>query len=215
MPKPRVLLADDHQILIEGLRSLLEPEFELLPTVADGRALVQEARERHPDVIVADVSMPLLNGIEAARQILKEQPRARIVLLTMQSDVAYAAEAFRAGAAGYVLKKSAAAELVTAIREILNGGVYVTPPIAKAMMRDSMFGRPPSPETPGSALTSRQREVLQLVAEGHSIKEIGSILHVSPKTVEFHKYRVMEQLGLRTTAELTQYAVRHGIVAMN
>jgi DNA-binding NarL/FixJ family response regulator len=213
MQKPKVLLADDHQILIEGLRGLLELEFDLLPTVADGRALVNEARDQKPDVIVADISMPLLNGIEAARQIIKDQPGAKVIFLTMHSDVAYAAEAFRAGASGYVLKKSAASELVTAIREILKGGVYVTPPIAKAMMRDSMFGRPPSPETPGTALTSRQREVLQLVAEGHSIKEIASILNVSPKTVEFHKYRVMEQLDLRTTAELTQYAVKHGIVS--
>lgn len=215
MNKPRVLLADDHQILIEGLRGLLEPEFELLPTVSDGRALVQQALAEQPDIIVADISMPLLNGLEAARQILKDRPQQRIVFLTMHSDVAYAAEAFRAGASGFILKKSAAAELVTAIREVLKGGVYVTPPVAKAMMRDTLLGQPPSPEDPATALTSRQREVLQLVAEGHSIKEIGAILNVSPKTVEFHKYRVMEQLDLRTTAELTQYAVKHGIVQPN
>ncbi len=135
----------------------------------------------------------------------------------MHSDIAYAAEAFRAGASGFILlKKSAAAELVTAIREVLKGGVYVTPPIAKALMRDSFFGRPPSSETPSNQLTSRQREVLQLVAEGHSIKEIAAILNLSPKTVEFHKYRVMaEQFDLRTTAELTQYAMKHGIVQPN
>jgi len=212
MNKPRVLLADDHQILIEGLKGLLEPEFELLPTVSDGRALVTQALSQRPDIIIADISMPLLNGLEAARQILKDMPGSRIVFLTMHSDVAYAAEAFRAGASGFILKKSAAAELVTAIREVLKGGVYVTPPVAKAMMRDSLLGKTPGPQDPATALTSRQREVLQLVAEGHSIKEIGAILHVSPKTVEFHKYRVMEQLNLRTTAELTQYAVKHGIV---
>lgn len=213
MSHPTVLLADDHQILVEGLRGLLEPEFELLDTVADGRALVRQALALKPDVIVADISMPLLNGIDAARQIIKDEPAARIIFLTMHSDVAYATEAFRAGASGYVLKKSAAAELVTAIREVLKGGAYVTPPIAKVMMRDSLFGRSPQTRNPSDALTSRQREVLQLVAEGHSIKEIASILNLSPKTVEFHKYRVMEQLGIRTTAELTQYAVKHGIVS--
>ena len=215
MNKPRVLLADDHKILIEGLRGLLGPDYEFLGAVEDGRELVAAAEELDPDVIIADVSMPLLNGIEAARQILKSKPKSRIIFLTMHSDIAYAAEAFRAGAAGYLLKKSAAAELVTAIEEVLKGGVYVTPPIAKALMRDSFFGRPPSSETPSNQLTSRQREVLQLVAEGHSIKEIAAILHLSPKTVEFHKYRLAEQLALRTTAELTQYAIKHGIVSPN
>lgn len=213
MSKPQVLLADDHQILIEGLRGLLEPEFELAAAVEDGRALVAAAGRLKPDVIVADVSMPMLNGIEAARQILKEDPSARIIFLTMHSDVAYAAEAFRLGAAGYLLKRSAAAELVTAIREVLKGGVYVTPPIAKAMMNNSLLGKPLQASEPASNLTARQREVLQLVAEGRTIKEIGSILNVSPKTVEFHKYRLMEQLDLRTTAALTQYAVKHGVVS--
>ena len=215
MSKPRVLLADDHKILIEGLKGLLDPDYEYLGAVEDGRQLVAEADRLEPDVIIADISMPLLNGIEAARQILKNRPRSRIIFLTMHSDVAYAMEAFRAGAAGYLLKRSAAAELVTAIEEVLKGGVYVTPPIAKAMMRDSFFGKQPTQETPSNALTTRQREVLQLVAEGHSIKEIAAILNLSPKTVEFHKYRLMEQLGLRTTAELTQYAVKHGIISPN
>ncbi len=212
MNKARVLLADDHKILADGLRGLLGSDYDLIGAVEDGRELVSEATRLEPDVIIADISMPLLNGIEAARQILKDRPKARIIFLTMHSDVAYAMEAFRAGAVGYLLKRSAGAELVTAIEEVLKGGVYVTPAIAKAMMRDSLFGRPPSPETPSNALTSRQREVLQLVAEGHSIKEIAAILTLSPKTVEFHKYRLMEQLGLRTTAALTQYAVKHGIV---
>lgn len=212
MNKPRVLLADDHRILIEGLKGLLDPEFELLGTVEDGRALVVAAQELKPDVIVADISMPLLNGLEAGRQILKEDPSARIIFLTMHSDVAYAAEAFRAGASGYILKRSAASELVTAIREVLKGGAYVTPVVAKSLMKDSLLGKQPGKTDPATALTSRQREVLQLVAEGHSIKEIAHILHVSPKTVEFHKYRLMEQLSLRSTAELTQYAVKHGVV---
>ena len=208
MSKPRVLLADDHKILIEGLRGLLEPEFELLETVEDGRQLVAAVDELLPDVIVADIS------IEAGRQILKNHPKARIIFLTMHSDVAYAAEAFRLGAAGYLLKRSAAAELVTAIREVLAGGVYVTPPIAKGLMTSSVVGGPLRPDGPAASLTARQREVLQLVAEGNTIKEIGSILNVSPKTVEFHKYRLMEHLDLRTTAELTQYAVKHGIVQL-
>ena len=213
MARPRVLLADDHKILVEGLRGLLEPEFDLLETVEDGRELVERALKLMPDVVVADVSMPLLNGIEAARQILPKAPKIRVVFLTMHADVAYANEAFRAGASGYILKRSAAVELVTAIREALNGGVYVTPSVARAMMNDTFGGKGLNQSRSGDALTNRQREVLQLVAEGRTIKEIGSILNLSPKTVEFHKYRVMEQLSIRSTAELTQYAVKHGIVS--
>lgn len=213
MARPRVLLADDHKILVEGLRGLLEPEFDLLATVEDGRELVERALELMPDVIIADVSMPLLNGIEATRQILPKAPKIRVVFLTMHADVAYANEAFRAGASGSILKRSAAGELVTAIREALNGGVYVTPSVARAMMNDTFGGKGLNQSGPRDALTNRQREVLQLVAEGRTIKEIGGILNLSPKTVEFHKYRVMEQLSIRSTAELTQYAVKHGIVS--
>lgn len=212
--RPRVIIADDHQILAEGLRSLLEPEFDLIATVENGRELVTKTKEMRPDVVIADISMPMLNGIDAAQQILNDNPRARIIFLTMHADMAYAAEAFRVGAAGYVLKKSAAAELVTAIQEVLKGGVYVTPPIAKAMMRDAFSGRVSKAARPGASMTPRQREVLQLVAEGHSIKEIASILGLSPKTVEFHKYRIMEVLDIRTTAQLTQYAVKHGVVSV-
>jgi DNA-binding NarL/FixJ family response regulator len=212
--RPRVIIADDHQILAEGLRSLLEPEFELIASVENGRELVTKTKEMRPDVVIADISMPMLNGIDAAQQILNDNPRARIIFLTMHADMAYAAEAFRVGAAGYVLKKSAAAELVTAIQEVLKGGVYVTPSIAKAMMRDAFSGRVSKAARPGASMTPRQREVLQLVAEGNSIKEIASILGLSPKTVEFHKYRIMEVLDIRTTAQLTQYAVKHGVVSV-
>ena len=212
--RPRVIIADDYQILAEGLRSLLEPEFELIASVENGRELVTKTKEMRPDVVIADISMPMLNGIDAAQQILNDNPRARIIFLTMHADMAYAAEAFRVGAAGYVLKKSAAAELVTAIQEVLKGGVYVTPSIAKAMMRDAFSGRVSKAARPGASMTPRQREVLQLVAEGHSIKEIASILGLSPKTVEFHKYRIMEVLDIRTTAQLTQYAVKHGVVSV-
>jgi len=209
-----VIIADNHQILAEGLRSLLEPEFELVASVENGRELVAKTKEMRPDVVIADISMPMLNGIDAAQQILNDNPRARIIFLTMHADMAYAAEAFRVGAVGYVLKKSAAAELVTAIQEVLKGGVYVTPPIAKAMMRDAFSGRVNKSARRGASMTPRQREALQLVAEGHSIKEIASILGLSPKTVEFHKYRIMEVLDIRTTAQLTQYAVKHGVVSV-
>ncbi|MBI4465754.1 MAG: response regulator transcription factor [Acidobacteria bacterium] len=210
--RPRILLGDDHAIILEGLRRILEPHFEVVGAVGDGRALVAAAQQLHPEVIVADISMPLLNGIEAARQLQKLQARAKIIFLTMHPDAAYATEAFRAGASGYVLKSSAASELVTAIEEVLHGRVYVTPLVAKDVLWQLMEA-PRHPEKPAPALTARQREILQLVAEGRSAKEIAGILELSPRTVEFHKYRIMETLGLHTTAELTQYAVKHGIVS--
>lgn len=212
MNRPRVLVADDHTIVAEGLRSLLEPEFELVGMVQDGRTLVSEAKKIGPEVIVLDISMPLLNGIEAARQIRKFDARVKLVFLTMHPDVAFVREAFRVGASAYLLKRAAASELVTAIRETLNGRSYLTPLITQETLQFFLNKTPESATTQGE-LTARQREVLQLVAEGHSIKEIASILHVSPKTAAFHKYRIMDQLGLRTTAELTQYAIKHGIVS--
>jgi len=211
--RPRVLLADDHKIVSEGLRSLLEPDYELVGTVEDGRALVAAAEKLSPDVIVADISMPLLNGIEAARQLKKANSRAKIVFLTMHPDVTYATRAFEAGASGYVLKHSAASELLTAIREALKGQLYVTPMIAKDVLQFFM-DRPQEPRKDDIELTPRQREVLQLVVEGHSAKEIASILHISTRTVEFHKYRMMEELGLRTNAELIQYAIKHHLASV-
>jgi DNA-binding NarL/FixJ family response regulator len=212
MKRPRVLLADDHRIVAEGLRSLLEPEFELVDIVEDGRALVARAKELAPDVIVADITMPLLNGIEAALQLKKADVAAKIVFLTMHQDVTYAAKAFELGAAGFVLKHSAPLELVTAIREALAGRTYVTPMIAKDLMqayRDGAAQR----QGPSNELTPRQREVLQLLAEGHSAKEVAAVLQISPRTAEFHKASIMKLLGIRTTAELTQYAARHGIIS--
>lgn len=211
MKRARVLLGDDHTIILEGVRRILEPEFDVVGSVADGRALVAAAQELHPDVVVADISMPLLNGIEAARLLRKSDPKIKIIFLTMHPDTTYAAEAFRTGASGYVLKSSAADELVTAIQEALRGRVYVTPLVAGDVMHQLMH-EPQTQEKLSAELTQRQREVLQLVAEGRSAKEIADILKVSPRTVEFHKYRIMEVLGMHTTAELTQYAVRHGIV---
>jgi len=212
MKRARVLLADDHRIVAEGLRSLLESEFELVDIVEDGRTLVARAQELFPDVIVADITMPLLNGIEAVRQLKKADVPAKVIFLTMHQDVTYAAKAFELGASGFVLKHSAPSELVTAIREALAGRTYVTPLIAGELMqayRDGAGQR----QDPAAALTPRQREVLQLFAEGRSAKEVATILRISPRTAEFHKASIMRMLGLRTTAELAQYAVRHGIIA--
>jgi DNA-binding NarL/FixJ family response regulator len=209
MTKAKVILADDHRIVLEGLRSLLEPEFDLVGAVEDGRALVEAVERLEPDVAVVDISMPKLNGIEAARQIKQRNKHIKIIFLTMHPDVTYAASAFDAGASGYVLKHSAPAELVTAIHEVLAGRTYVTPRIAGELMqayREGTAGQDRAVE-----MTPRQREVLQLLAEGQSAKEIASQLGISTRTVEFHKYRMMEDLGIKTVAELIRYAVKHGI----
>jgi DNA-binding NarL/FixJ family response regulator len=213
MSSARVLLADDHKILGEGLRSLLEPEFELVGIVEDGRALIEAAVEYRPDVIVVDISMPLLNGIEAVRHITKLNPAIKFVFLTMHTDVIYATKAFAAGAVGYVLKQSAASELLTAIREALKGRMYVTPLIAKDLLQ-AYVDRAHAPSNSPLTLTPRQREVMQLLAEGHSAKEVAAILKISARTAEFHKYRAMEILGLRSSAELIHYAIKHGIAAV-
>lgn len=208
-----VLLADDHTIVAEGIASLLEPEYHLVGRVYDGRELIRVAEELAPDVIVSDISMPLLNGIEALRQIKRRDPAARVVFLTVHADVSYVAEAFRAGAAGYVLKQSAAEELRLAIRTVMEGRTYLTPLIERDRLEE-LLRADAAEESPGAGLTPREREVLQLLAEGRVVKEIASILAISPRTVEFHKYNVMEKLGLRTTAELTQFAIKHGIVSV-
>jgi len=206
-----VLIADDHKIVVEGLKKLLGPEFEIAGAVEDGRELVKAVEKLRPDVIVADISMPGLNGIEAVRQIKKVHEEMKVVFLTMHPDVAYAASAFKAGASGYVLKHSAPDELVTAIRAALQGKTYVTPLIAGKLLQFYEEGASGQEEAV-SVLSSRQREVLQLLAEGHSAKEIAAILNVSEKTVEYHKYRMMENLGVKTLAELVLYAVKQGIV---
>jgi DNA-binding NarL/FixJ family response regulator len=211
MKKARLLLADDHRIVLEGLRGILEPEFEIVGAVEDGRALVAEAERLSPDVVVADISMPGLNGMDAARQIKKMDEHIKIVFLTMHSDVSYAAGAFDAGASGFVLKHSAAQELITAIREALQGRTYVAPMIAGELIGSYKNGNLRAAGSP-AALSPRQREVLQLLAEGKSTKEIGMILNISARTAEFHKYRMMEQLKIKTNAELVQYAVKHGLV---
>jgi DNA-binding NarL/FixJ family response regulator len=213
MKKARVLLADDHTIVLMGLKSLLEGEFEIVGSVEDGRALVKQAAALQPDVIVADISMPQLNGIEAVRQIKRTDKNIKIVFLTMHPDPTYAASAFEAGASGFVLKHSAPSELVTAIHEAMKGKTYVTPLIAGDLIHSYQEGVSPE-EMLFKKISPRQREVLQLLAEGKSAKEIASVLEISSKTVEFHKYKMMEQLNIKTSAELVRYAMKHGIISL-
>jgi DNA-binding NarL/FixJ family response regulator len=204
--RPRILLADDHVLLLEAFRALLEPEFEVVGTVTDGRALLAEFSRLNPDVVLIDISMPLLNGLDAGRQLKMQQRSVKLIYLTMNPDPGLAGEALRLGASGYVLKSSAAGELTQAIREALRGRSYITPLIARDVV-GSLIERRDGPE-----LTVRQREVLQLLAEGRSMKEVGNILNVAPRTVAFHKYKMMEQLKLKTSAELVQFAVKQGVV---
>ncbi|RMH36032.1 MAG: DNA-binding response regulator [Nitrospirae bacterium] len=213
MARPRILIADDHTLVLEGLRKLLEESYDVVGTVEDGRALVEASQRLAPDLIVADVSMPLLNGLEAARRIKKILPHVKVIFLTMHPDTAYAREAFRIGASGYLLKRSAAAELSLAIQAALSDQVYITPSIAKNMVMTFLDADAVS-SSPLARLTPRQREVLQLVAEGKSTKEIATILNLSIKTVEFHKSHIMRELNLHTTAELTKFAMAHGLVAL-
>lgn len=215
MKKPRVLMADDHSLILAGLRKLVEADCDVVGTVEDGRSLVEAAQRLRPDLILLDISMPLLNGFEAARQLRSLVPDCKLIFLTMHASPTYATEAFQIGASGYLLKRSAASELGLAIKAVLQGQHYLTPLLTKDVL-DSVLkpstgerGEPVS-----GALTARQREVLQLVAEGHGTKEIATILSVSVKTVEFHKSRLMQQLDLHTTADLTKYAITHGITGL-
>jgi DNA-binding NarL/FixJ family response regulator len=209
MAKPRFILADDHTLLVEAFEKLLAPECEIVAKVADGRALVAAVQEHHPDVVVLDLAMPLLNGLDAARQIKQIDRSVRLVFVTMNEDPDLAAEAFRAGGAAYLLKRSAGSELLTAIREAMKHRSYVTPLVTEGMLGALMHS---TADAGARQLTTRQREVLQLLAEGKSMKEVGSILNVTPRTVAFHKYRMMEQLKIKTNAELIQYAIRHNLV---
>jgi DNA-binding NarL/FixJ family response regulator len=211
--RPRVLLADDHRLVAEGLKSLLAPDFDLVGVVEDGRSLLEAARALKPDVVVADIAMPQLNGIEALVQLRQEGDRVPVVFLTMHRDVAYARRALDAGASGFVLKHSAPAELVTAIHAALDGKTYLTPQLAGEVL-ESLKEAPEKATDPVASLTPRQRQVLQLLAEGRSAKEIAARLAISARTVEFHKYQVMETLGLHTNAELTHFAIKHGLVEL-
>ncbi len=209
--RPKVVIADDHTLVAEGCIKLLEPEFEVVGTFADGQALLAAVPTLRPDVIVLDVGMPLLNGLEAGKRIKKLARAIKIVYLTMNTDLGVAAEAFRNGASGYLLKTSAATELQTAVREVLKGKRYVSPLVTKDA--DGFFLESRVSKLGQETLTPRQREVLQLLAEGRSMKEVAYALKMTPRTVAFHKYKIMEHLRLRTNAELVRYAIREHLVS--
>ena len=210
MADPRVLLADDHTLLLGAFEKLLAPECEIVGTASDGRSLVVEAQRLKPDVVVLDIAMPLLNGLEAGRQIKQLQKDVKLVFVTMYEDSDLAAEAFRAGASAYLLKRSAASELLLAVREVMKGRSYVTPLVTEGLV--GAFMKAAAKRKPSRELTPRQREVLQLLAEGRSMKQVAALLNVTPRTVAFHKYRMMEQLNIRSNAELIQFAVIHHLV---
>ena len=210
MRRPRVLLADDHQMLREAFARLLEPSCDVVGGVADGRALLAAAPTLKPDIVVLDISMPLLNGLDAARQLKKAMPEVRIVVLTVNEDADLAAEAFRAGASGYLLKNSAASELLLAIEEAMRGRCYVTPLVAKELV--DALAQAKNRRAQRDVTSPRQREVLQLLAEGRTMKQVARILNITPRTVAFHKYGIMRQLGVRSTAELVQAAIRMGVL---
>lgn len=211
MKPPRVLIADDHRVVAQGLKSMLSAEFELVGVVADGRAMVEAAKTLRPDIIVADVSMPVLNGIDALETLRRDGIDIPVVFLTMHSQPAYARRALRTGAAGYVLKLAAPDELVQAIRAALAGGTFVSPALARAVFDTKEGGRPDADERI-ALLTTHQREVLRMLAEGLSAKEIAKKLDISSRTVESHKYQIMDSLGAQSSAELIRLAIRHGIV---
>lgn len=212
MKRARILLADDHRLLLEAFENLLEPKFEVVGTATDGRALLVAAQELKPDVIVLDIAMPLLNGLGAGQRLKQMMPEVKLIFLTVNEDPDFASEAFRIGASGYLLKNSAASELFQAIEAVLEGKAYVTPLITQGMIEAFQYGHDRSEAS--VKLTPRQREVLQLLAEGHSMKEAANILDVSPRTVAFHKYRIMEGLQLKTNADLVQFAIKTGIVSI-
>ena len=206
--RTRVLLADDHAIVAQGLATLLKDHFDLVGTVGNGDELIDAARKLRPDVIVADIAMPVLSGLEALRRLKAMRSEAKVIFLTMHADAQLATEAFRAGASGYVLKQSAGEELIAAIREALQGRTYLTPLITKDVIANFTETTPPTVK-----LTPRQREVLRLIAEGRRMKEIAAILELSTRTVETHKYEMMRGLRVESTAELVRYAIQIGLVA--
>lgn len=210
MSRTKVLLADDHTLLLEAFKGLLEPEFEVVGAVPDGRALLEAARTLKPDVIVLDIAMPLLSGLEAARQLQEISPQAKLIFLTMSPDPDVAAEALHLGAAGYLLKTSAASELTKAIRDALRGLKYITPTMKRGL--EDAFIDDPQGKKGHPVLSARQREVLQLLAEGRPMKEAADILNVAPRTIAYHKYKMMADLRLKTTADLIQYAIKNKIV---
>lgn len=214
MNRPRVVIGDDHAMVVNGVRTLLEGHYDVAGSARDGRQLVEAAKRLKPDVIVADISMPLLNGIEAAKQIKADMPATKFVFLSMHANATYLRRALEAGAAGYVLKTGMAEELLEAIRAALEGEWYVTPGFGSDVL-ESWLNRSGQPNREERDLTGRQREVLQLVAEGRGNKEIAHVLGISVKTVEFHRGRIMSKLGARSVAELTRIAIEQGIIAVS
>ncbi len=211
MKRHTVVIADDHKVVAEALRGMLEPAYEVLDVVQDGRALVAAASQLRPDVILADIGMPLLNGLEAAKQIKQKLPKIKIILLTMQTSSRLVVTAFQSGVSAYVLKSAAAKELLRAIDDALRGGTYISQEFGISLpdLLLAHTGRPSNHD-----LTPRQIEVIQLLAEGRAMKEVAHILHISVRTVADHKYRIMAQLGLKTNADLFQYAAKRGIVSI-
>jgi len=210
MKRINILLADDHTMICAALQKLLEPEYEVIGCVGDGHALVKMAVELKPDLVLVDVGMPLLNGLDAGRELKKLMPRIKIIFLTMNPDPEVASEALQMGASGYLLKNSQGEELLQAIRNAISGVSYVTPQISRAMKE--RFIRDPASLNRPKHLSDRQRQVLQMLAEGRSMKEVAYTLQISQRTVRFHKYRIMEELGITTNSEIVQYAIKHAII---
>jgi len=210
MKRPRIILADDHTLVLEALKNLIEPEFEVVGTFADGHALVERAPKLNPNVIVLDIGMPTMNGLSAGQRLKQMMPLVKLIYLTMNQDPDLAGEAFRLGASAFLLKNSASAELLQAIREVVRGGLYVTPLMTKGMT--GPFVQNLKTRKTKKQLTLRQKEVLQLLAEGRSMKEVAFVLNVSPRTVAFHKYTMMDHLQIRSSAELIEYAMRSSLV---
>ena len=210
MGRPGVLLADDHTLVLEAFKRLLEPEFEIVGTVSDGLSLLASAPSAKPDVIVLDIGMPEMNGMDAGVELKRLLPRTKLIALTMNEDPDVAREALRLWASGYLLKKSAGSELIKAIRDALRGRTYVTPKVAQQL--EDGFVRDPKQDRK-KELTSRQREVLQLLAEGRTMRETADELHVTPRTIAFHKYRIMEDFGLKTNSDLVKFALKQRVIA--
>jgi DNA-binding NarL/FixJ family response regulator len=213
MKRPRVLLADDHQMLADALESVLKPRFEVVGKVSDGRTLLEAAARLQPDVVVLDIAMPRLNGLDAGRQINKAFPKVKLIFMTMHNDPYLVGEAFRAGASAFLLKEGAASELTEAIDQALKGGTYITPSSAEGLATISL--RNPKNRENVPEPTPRQREVIQLLAEGRSMKEVASELKITTRTVAEHKYAVMDLLQLKTNADLVQYAIERGIIPLH
>ena len=212
--RKKVLIADDHQLIVDGLTRILESDYEVVKPALDGRALLRSVAELQPDVVVADISMPLLNGLDAAAELAETYPNVKVIIVTMHADVSFAARAFEAGATGYLLKQSASSELKTAIETVLRGETYIPPNMADKLLK-TYRGAAKVKEPERTELTRRQREVLQLLAEGKSAAEAAEVLHLSPRTVEFHKYRMMELLGIKTHAGLVRHAIDIGLIQGN